>query len=212
MANDKEKIEERFENTFAYKLIYIFTIPDEAHKGCLKIGDTTLNTNLQIDRLQANCKELNQAANERIKHYTNTAGIDFKLLHTELAICTKQEKGKFYTESFRDYKVHSVLENSGKKKRKFTESTGSEWFEVDLPTAIKAIEAVKKQMTALDNTKSGKDFIPIVFRPEQEEAIKQTFPHVVECKNEIWQNALSFGSSEKMRLQENNSYHSPPRS
>lgn len=38
-----EKI--NFENTFEYKLIYIFRINDETHKGYLKIGDATIHTN-----------------------------------------------------------------------------------------------------------------------------------------------------------------------
>ena len=33
---------EIFENPFEYKLIYIFEIKDNAHKGCLKIGDASI--------------------------------------------------------------------------------------------------------------------------------------------------------------------------
>ena len=31
-----------YRDTFAYKLIYVMTIPDEDHKGLLKIGEATL--------------------------------------------------------------------------------------------------------------------------------------------------------------------------
>ena len=31
-----------FGTSFEYKLIYVFAINDEAHKGLLKIGDTTI--------------------------------------------------------------------------------------------------------------------------------------------------------------------------
>ena len=65
----------KFQNAFNYKVIYAFTIDDEVHKGLVKIGDATLNTNLSIDKLFPNCRELNQAALKRIKKYTNTAGI-----------------------------------------------------------------------------------------------------------------------------------------
>ncbi len=72
MAEEKSEI---FKSTFSYRLIYIFTIPDDAHSGCLKIGDTTLNTRLQPDSLPPNCSVLNQAALERIREYTNTAAV-----------------------------------------------------------------------------------------------------------------------------------------
>ena len=77
-----------FESTFGYKVIYVFEIRDEQHKGLLKIGDTTIQTDKNIDELFPNSHDLNKAANKRIKEYTNTAAIDFKLLHTELAIKT----------------------------------------------------------------------------------------------------------------------------
>jgi len=93
-----------FKNTFSYKLIYVFAIPDDAHEGSVKVGNTKLDTDLTQDRLQPNCKELNQAALERIHNYTKTAGVTVTLLHTELAIRTIQKKdGSWHTESFRDY-------------------------------------------------------------------------------------------------------------
>jgi len=73
-----------FKNVFEYKVIYVFTIEDEAHKGLVKIGDATVKTQLTIDRLTPGCRELNQAALSRIKTYTNTAGYTPKLLHTEI--------------------------------------------------------------------------------------------------------------------------------
>lgn len=62
-----------FGTAFEYKLIYVFAIHDEAHKGLLKIGDTTIQSDASIDALFPNCKTLNQAALSRIKQYTNTA-------------------------------------------------------------------------------------------------------------------------------------------
>lgn len=117
MADSAEKT---FKNTFSYKLIYVFAISDDAHAGSVKVGDTKLDTDLTQDRLQPNCKELNQAALERIKSYTKTAAVSVTLLHTELAIRTIQKKdGSWNTESFRDYDVHRVLLNSGIKKKTF---------------------------------------------------------------------------------------------
>ena len=88
MANSAEKT---FKNTFSYKLIYVFAISDDAHAESVKVGDTKLDTDLTPDRLQPNCKELNQAALERIWSYTKTAAVEVTLLHTELAIRTGRE-------------------------------------------------------------------------------------------------------------------------
>ena len=55
-----------FGTAFEYKLIYVFAINDEAHKGLLKIGDTTIQSDASIDALFPNCKALNQAALSRI--------------------------------------------------------------------------------------------------------------------------------------------------
>ena len=96
-----------FEKSFKYKLIYIFEIRDDAHKGLLKIGDTTIKTDYAVESLVPNCKALNAAARTRIKQYTNTVGVDVNLLHTELAI--RNVNGK--VQAFRDYAVHTVLLN-----------------------------------------------------------------------------------------------------
>ena len=84
------------------RLIYVFGIAADTHRGLLKIGDTTITT--AEKNLPPNCKALNQAAIKRIKECTNTAGIAFKLLHTELAVDNKNN-------SFRDYKIHRVLKS-----------------------------------------------------------------------------------------------------
>lgn len=192
MAEEKSQV---FKNTFSYKLIYIFTIPDDTHSGCLKIGDTTLDTDLQPDFLSPNCNALNQAALKRIREYTNTAAVPVKLLHTELALSTRQENGKFITESFRDKKVHRVLENSGIKKKKFKQTTGAEWFEIGINTAKEAISAVKKQMTSLDGTKSSSEFVPVVFRPEQKDAIMKTVAHFKKGSRMLWNAKMRFGKT-----------------
>src|SRR5699024_6216159 len=111
-------MDEKFVSSFEFKLIYIFEIRSESHKGLLKIGDTTIQTDKSIDNLPPNCRLLNQTAIKRIKEYTNTAGISFDLLHTELAVRTViDNKGNPTLKPFRDYHVHKVLENSGIPKK-----------------------------------------------------------------------------------------------
>lgn len=166
-----------FKNAFEYKVIYVFTIADEAHKGLLKIGDATLHTNTPIDQLPPDCRELNQAALKRIKAYTNTAGLTPKLLHSEVAIRTiKGKDGQLKVVAFRDYHVHEVLKNSGIENKTLGESSGKEWFPVDQETAQKAIDAVKHNYANLSNTDVVKHS-PIIFRPEQAACITKVVKH-----------------------------------
>ncbi len=166
-----------FKNAFEYKVIYVFTIADEAHKGLLKIGDATLHTDTPIDQLPPDCHELNQAALKRIKAYTNTAGLTPKLLHSEVAIRTiKGKDGQLKVEAFRDHHVHEVLKNSGIENKTLGESSGKEWFPVDQETAQKAIDAVKHNFANLSNTDVVKHS-PIIFRPEQATCITKVVKH-----------------------------------
>lgn len=188
-----------FKDIFEYKLIYIFSINTESHRGVLKIGDTTLRSDKPINKLLPNCKALNEAANERIKKYTTTAGVDFNLLYTELAVKeTKRidDKGneRIIIESFRDYDVHKVLLNSGIKKMEF-ENRGREWFKVDLEVAKKAIEAVKEGRASLKAGEIKEIQLPINFRPEQVKAIEKTLKHFKKGNSMLWNAKMRFGKT-----------------
>ena len=184
-----------FESSFEYKLIYIFEIQDDVHKGLLKIGDATIKTEESIDRLSPNCKALNQAAKNRIKQYTNTAGIKYVLLHTELAIRTvKGKDGKPELKAFRDYHVHRVLENSHIQKKMPHNTTGREWYKVDLDTTKKAIEAVKKNQNNLSHVPAD-NYVPIVFRPEQVDAIEKTLKQFKNGNRMLWNAKMRFGKT-----------------
>ena len=185
-----------FGTSFEYKLIYVFAINDESHKGLLKIGDTTIQSDASIDALFPNSKALNQAAMKRIKQYTNTAGVSAQLLHTELAVrLVKGKDGQQVLKAFRDHDVHRVLENSGIPKKKLKNSTSREWFEVELSTVLKAIEAVKKCQSNLSGTGTGTNFTPIVFRPEQEEAIQKTLKQFKTGSRMLWNAKMRFGKT-----------------
>ena len=151
-------------------LVYIFAINDEAHRGCLKIGETTLEEATD-GSLQPNSKALNAAARKRIDQYTKTAGISYQLLHTELTMSV--HKGKFT--NFNDKEVHNILLRSGVKRHSFSQKRqGTEWFECSLDTALKAIQAAKEKRSAIDPGDVQEYEEPIVFRPEQQLAIDKT--------------------------------------
>lgn len=149
-------------NTADYKLIYVFSIPDEAHNGLVKVGEATIHTMLSLDDLKPNCQALRDAADKgRIKDYTFTAGIKVDLLWAELAIRTKKDilNGMQITtiQGFRDHDVHNVLKNSGIKTSYPNGIKNREWFECNSETAKNAIKAVKECRAFLsENGKKSK--------------------------------------------------------
>lgn len=184
----------KFQSTFEYKLIYIFRINDEAHKGCLKIGDATVHTDKDWKELPNNCHDLNSSAHKRIDEYTSTAGINYELLHAEIAVYVDHCNGK--PQSFRDHKVHDVLIRSGIKRKFFdTQKKQNEWFITDLETAKKAIQAVKDGKSALDSSAITKGNDPIIFRPEQEQAIKETLKRFKTGTKMLWNAKMRFGKT-----------------
>ena len=90
------------ESTLKAKLIYIFGIDDKTHEGCLKIGEATLDEDADLFSLSPNCEALNNAAHKRISQYTQTAGIQYHLFHTELAMRTKDKQ-------IQGFKMNAVL-------------------------------------------------------------------------------------------------------
>ncbi|UKS53955.1 DEAD/DEAH box helicase [Mycoplasma feriruminatoris] len=178
-----------FETIFSYKLIYVFRINDKKHKGCLKIGETSLNYEGDRNNLFINCETLNKAAKKRIDQYTTTAAIDYELLHTELAINNKNH-------AFRDRDIHRVLEASGIKKKKFDKKS-KEWYIVDLETVKNAIKAVKESRKVLENCEKTNDLSPIIFRPEQKNTIEETTKKLSPNKYDkiLWNAKMRFGKT-----------------
>lgn len=182
----------KFKSTFEYKVIYVFRINDGSHDGCLKIGDATIYTQKSHDELKPNSKELNYAARNRIDSYTSTAGVVYDLLYTEIAVYISNNKLK----AFRDHKVHKVLKRSGIKSKYFaTNKKQNEWFITDLETAKNAIKAVKEGKSALNSSDISTGMTPIIFRPEQNEAIKKTISRFRKDTKMLWNAKMRFGKT-----------------
>lgn len=180
----------KFTSSLKSKLIYVFRINDEAHKGCLKIGEATAEADIM--GLSPSSTALNKAAKDRINSYTQTAGVSYELLYTEIAIYSK--KGVFH--SFSDHEVHKVLERSGIQKKEFdTKHKANEWFETDLETVKKAIKAVKEGKDSLHASEITEDQSPIVFRPEQKDAIEKTLKQFRKGNEMLWFAKMRFGKT-----------------
>lgn len=174
------------------KLIYVYRIPDEAHRGILKIGEASCKFSPNYLALQPNSTELNAAARERINHQTQTAGVRYELLHTE--ITAHFRNGGVC--SFNDKDVHEVLLRSGIKRKVFdTVNNANEWFHCDLETAKAAIAAVKEGRRSLRPGEITEDRSPIIFRPEQEEAIAKTIKQFKKGNQMLWNAKMRFGKT-----------------
>lgn len=180
----------RFTSSLKLKLIYVFRINDAAHRGCLKIGEATCEDE-NVFGLSPNSKALNEAARKRINQYTQTAGIAYDLLYTELTVYNRGG-----LRSFNDKEVHNVLERSGIKKKVFdTVNKANEWFITDLETVKRAIAAVKEGRSSLSSAEVTREYSPIVFRPEQQEAINKTKKQFRKGNQMLWNAKMRFGKT-----------------
>ena len=180
----------RFTSSLKLKLIYVFRINDTAHHGCLKIGEATCEDE-NVFGLSPNSKALNEAARKRINQYTQTAGIAYDLLYTELTIYNRGG-----LRSFNDKEVHNVLERSGIKKKVFdTVNKANEWFITDLETVKRAIAAVKEGRSSLSSAEVTQEHSPIIFRPEQQEAISKTKKQFKKGNQMLWNAKMRFGKT-----------------
>lgn len=182
------------------KLIYVFRINDGAHKGCLKIGEATMDVDpdeVDITAIAPNSKVLNKAAKNRIDQYTTTAGIAYELLYTETASYRKGSR----TIGFNDKDVHEVLRRSGIQRKEFKgiDKGGKEWYITDLETIKRAIAAVKEGRESLNPGEITVGRSPIEFRPEQAEAIAKTVKLYkkagTKSRRMLWNAKMRFGKT-----------------
>ena len=184
----------KFESSLKTKLIYVFRINDEAHQNCLKVGEATCDDQCALT-FAPNSKGLNDAAKKRINEYTQTAGISYDLLYTELTIYTNHGT----VCSFNDKAVHDVLERSGIKHNFFdTDNKANEWFYTDLETVKRAITAVKNGRTSLKANEVSKDKNPVQLREEQKRAIEKTIKQFDKKNGShqmLWNAKMRFGKT-----------------
>ena len=186
-------------DTADYILIYVYAIHDDRHQGWLKVGRASLSSSLGISELTPNHPDLNRAARKRINGQTKTAFVEYDLLYTELAtrVITLRD-GSTQDKSFFDTDVHEVLDASGYESRNFLDSgRKSEWYQIDLPTAIAAIRAVKEGRSTI-----GTSLVPhatpkkkIVLRQEQEDCIARTIAMFLKYDSMLWDCKMRFGKT-----------------
>lgn len=187
MPKEVKKIKDSntIKETFSYGVIYIYSIPHKSHAGRLKIGSATVNTS---DPTQEN---IEAAAHERIKQQTKTADIKYNLEYAELAI---KKDGEYFS----DHDVHQLLLRSGYKRRsESVKNSHSEWFEISLDVAKKAIQATKNGREALTTKeKTISKIYDFPFRPNQRDAIDKTIKAIKKKrKHFLWNAKMRFGKT-----------------
>lgn len=171
--------------TFSYGIVYIYSIPGDTHKGRLKIGSATVKV------AHPTPEDIQQAAHERIKQQTKTADIPYILEHAELAVTNENNY-------FSDHHVHEVLKRSGyERKTESVKNARSEWFEVNLEIAKRAIQAVKEGRTSLSSQEKASSHVtPFQFRPNQLDAIEKTTKAIKKKrKHFLWNAKMRFGKT-----------------
>lgn len=171
--------------TFSYGVIYVYSIPDGRHDDRLKIGSATIASGSPTQ------SQINEAAHARIQQQTKTADVRYELKYATLALT---DKGDYLP----DHLVHSVLKRSGYQRiSENVRNAHSEWFRVDLETAINAIQAAKEGRAALNSNEMLKDIPqPFDFRPNQLDAIEKTNKAIKRGrKNFLWNAKMRFGKT-----------------
>ena len=184
----------------SYNLIYIYAIHDEAHKGLLKIGQTSFSSKYSIAQLPPNCPTLNMNAHNRIQQQTKTALVSYDLLYTELASRTiTMADGSKQVQTFQDHDVHDVILQSGYSAVKFVESgKQSEWYKIDFDSAKAAITAVKEGKSALSNAKVPVSITAqpnIKLRDEQDDCVGRTIDMLQRYDSMLWNCKMRFGKT-----------------
>ena len=171
--------------TFSYVIIYVYSILDENHEGRLKIGSATTTAS------NPTSEDIELAAHERVKQQTLTADIPYTLEHAELAVT---DDGDYFS----DTDVHNILLRSGYERKSINlKNSRSEWFEISLDIAKKAIQATKEKRQALTTAeKTASQTIQFTFRPNQRDAIDKTTKAIKnKRKHFLWNAKMRFGKT-----------------
>lgn len=148
-------------------VLYVFTIDDGQHQGCVKIGQTHLPDGF-AGQNEPGSEALTRAAQARYPESV-TLAIRLRWLYAEQGdwpVCHNSE-------SISDKRIHEVLLRSGVERKEFTGLDGrpQEWFVTDVETAKRAIAAFKTGKHCLSPNEISVGRTPKILREEQQTAV-----------------------------------------
>ena len=192
MAQDNKEIDDKctINNPYKYPypIIYIYTVPDDAHHGLVKIGLTHGNFDKPYQEIPNNDSSIKCFANKRIKQQTKTGAFYYDLRYCTIAITKNGNE-------FSDDDVHHLLGRYGIYHQDFKDEGidgGDEWFPVDVETAINYINTIKNESLVIENTAKSND---ITLRPSQQEAINKALTRYVISNQFLWACKMRFGKT-----------------
>ena len=176
-----------------YPIIYVYGIDDERHKGALKIGKASIKLSakevLSIDPCDS---RIETAAKACIKGQTNRSATLAEFKYAELAFYIDEDGDGHH---FMDTYVHMILGQNGFEKKEFPDMDGSpqEWYICHLEDVKAAIRTIKSGHHVMKSKKS--DNAPIVFREEQNRAIRETIEQFKVGDKMLWNAKMRFGKT-----------------
>lgn len=176
-----------------WPVVYVYAIDDDRHKDALKIGKTSVHLShrelLSIDPCDEKIKE---AALDCIKQQTNRSATATRYVYSELAIWFDEDGEEHY---FWDKWVHKILAQNGFKKKEFPDMEGKpdEWYICKLEDVVEAISTIKAGRNVMRRNKS--EHAPIVFREEQNRAIRETIDQFKLGDQMLWNAKMRFGKT-----------------
>lgn len=169
-------------SSYQYRVIYCFETDYHQHAGKVKIGDTTV----VID--PSSSKSLSEiaydAAEKRIKQYTNTAALNYTILWAE--ICPDAQ--------MRDKKIHAILEANDISKSVFGYgTTATEWFDTDKDTAYEAYQSAISGVSTMNIDVMN---YQITLRKEQQNFVDNTLKAwLAGEEHRLWNAKMRFGKT-----------------
>lgn len=148
-------------DAYGRRVLYGYTINDGKHVGLIKVGDTTVKSDILQNASPSEYAQIAKAAaHKRIGQQTkNAAGVDIEYSLEFAEIIWNDPHG-----NFRDYTIHEILEYNGIARHKFENNTAREWFETNAEEVLKAVHAYNTGYMSIENSVFRRK---IVLRSEQ---------------------------------------------
>ena len=175
------------------RLLYVYSIDDQKHKGLLKVGEV-FTDNTTADN--ADAQELSKAVRKILDGRSYMKGV---IYHLEFVESTTYDNECYTAQDIYDVLVNSGVEAVALAKYKTVAGTQDAdiWFRTDLDRIRRAIRAKKEGHLTFNGTDDHVRPRSIRFRPEQEKAIAETVKHFqtkkgFEC---LWNAKMRFGKT-----------------
>lgn len=175
-----------------YPIIYVYSIDDDRHRNALKIGKASIKLSAkEVLTINPCGPEVEEAARDCIRKQTSRSATKADYVYSELAFFVDEDgDGHHFMDTF----VHMVLRQNDFKRKEFLDMDGEpqEWYICELEDVKDAIRTIKAGRQVM---KKKSEHAPIVFREEQDRAIKETIEQFKLGDQMLWNAKMRFGKT-----------------